>query len=162
MASPPPPGQGPTPEQIAQMQSHLAAEARKRGLTPQQFQEQQRRQLEAGAKEQGLTLEQYVAKLKAEAMQNHQRQVEAQQQQQQQQQAQQPQTPQTPQSPDGQRVEIRNDGAVDPRALAVAKWLSGQDLKTRTCLLNGQRKDMFRGVQILDAYGMLFPCDRQS
>ena len=142
MAAPPPPGQGPTPEQIAQMQAHLAAEARKRGLTPQQFQEQQRRQLEAGAKEQGLTLEQYVAKLKAEAIQNHQRQAEAQQQQ-----PQTPQTPQTPVSPNGQRVEIRNDGTVDPRALAVAKWLSGQDLKTRTCLLNGQRKDMFRGTR---------------
>jgi translocation protein SEC62 len=32
-----------------------------------------------------------------------------------------------------------------PEALAVAKFLRGQDLKTRTCIFNGERKDMFKG-----------------
>jgi translocation protein SEC62 len=32
-----------------------------------------------------------------------------------------------------------------PEALAVAKFLRSQDLKTRTCIFNGERKDMFKG-----------------
>ncbi|KAF8438782.1 translocation protein Sec62-domain-containing protein [Terfezia claveryi] len=31
-----------------------------------------------------------------------------------------------------------------PAALAVAKFLKSQDLKMRTCILNGQRKDLFK------------------
>lgn len=34
-----------------------------------------------------------------------------------------------------------------PAALAVAKFLKSQDLKMRTCILNGQRKDLFKGEQ---------------
>jgi translocation protein SEC62 len=37
-------------------------------------------------------------------------------------------------------------GPPKPEALALAKFLRGQDLKPRTCILNGERKDMFRGV----------------
>lgn len=37
-------------------------------------------------------------------------------------------------------------GPPNPKALAVAKFLRGQDLKLRTCILNGERKDMFKGM----------------
>lgn len=36
-------------------------------------------------------------------------------------------------------------GPPNPKALAVANFLKGQDLKPRTCILNGERKDMFKG-----------------
>ena len=139
MASPPPPGQQPTPQQMAAIQQQMAIEAQKRGMTPQQFQQMQRQQLEADAKKAGLTMEQYINQLKQQALENHQRQQQAAAQQQQQQgQAQIQQQP-------GQQVPI-NPGPPDPKALALAKWLRAQDLKSRTCILNGQRKDMFRGM----------------
>jgi translocation protein SEC62 len=37
-------------------------------------------------------------------------------------------------------------GPPKPAALALAKFLRGQDLKPRTCILNGERKDMFKGM----------------
>jgi translocation protein SEC62 len=127
------------------MQQAIQAEAAKRGMTPQQFQAAQRAQLETDAKKAGLTFEQYIEQLKQKAIANHQRQQQLAQQQAlaSQQQAAQAQQPQQ-----GQQVPI-NPGAPDSRALALAKWLRGQDLKTRTCILNGQRKDMFRGKSIL-------------
>jgi hypothetical protein len=100
------PGQQPTPDQIAAMQ----------------------RQLEIDAKKNGMTVPQFIAKLKEQAM----AQQQAQQQAAQQQQAQQQQQP-------------INPGPPNPAAIAVAKFLKGQDLKMRTCILNGQRKDMFKG-----------------
>lgn len=139
MAAPPAQGQQPTPQQIAAMQQQMAAEAQKRGMTPQQFQQWQRQQLEAEAKKAGLSFDQYINQLKQRAFQDHQRQQQLAQQQQAtagQQGQEQPQQ--------GHQVPI-NPGAPDPRALALAKWLKGQDLKPRTCILNGQRKDMFRG-----------------
>ncbi|QQK45146.1 Translocation protein Sec62, putative [Penicillium digitatum] len=51
------PGQ-PSPEQMAAMQQQFAAEAAKRGLTPQQFAAMQREQLTADAAKLGLTTEQ--------------------------------------------------------------------------------------------------------
>ena len=137
MAAPPAQGQQPTPQQIAAMQQQMAAEAQKRGMTPQQFQQWQRQQLEADAKKAGLSFDQYINRLKQQAFQNHQQQQLAQQQAAAGQQGQGQQQP-------GQQVPI-NPGAPDPKALALAKWLKGQDLKPRTCILNGQRKDMFRG-----------------
>ncbi|MCJ1223727.1 Translocation protein S62 [Toensbergia leucococca] len=137
VTGPPAPGTQPNPEQMAAMQKQMALEASKRGMTPQQFQQWQRQQIEADAKKAGLTFDQYVNQLKQQAFQNHQRQ------QQQQQQAQQQQAQQPPQQQQGQQVPI-NPGAPDPKAVAIAKWLRSQDLKPRTCILNGQRKDMFR------------------
>ncbi|MCJ1370475.1 Translocation protein S62 [Loxospora ochrophaea] len=139
MAAPPPPGQQPTPQQMAAMQQQIAAEAQKRGMTPQQFQQQQRQQLEADAKKAGMTFEQYINQLKQQAFENHQRQLAQQQQGQGQ-----------PQQVPGQQVPI-NPGPPDPKALALAKWLRSQDLKPRTCILNGQRKDMFRVKRALRA-----------
>jgi translocation protein SEC62 len=99
------PGQQPTPEQIQQMQRQLAADAQKAGMS----------------------VPQYVERLKAQAI--------AQQQAAQQQQAQAQQQQQQPINP----------GPPKPEALAVANFLKSQDLKMRTCILNGQRKDMFKG-----------------
>ena len=100
------PGQQPTPEQIAAMQRQLAVDAKKAGMTVPQF----------------------VEKLKAQAIAQqqaaHQQQAQAQQQQQQ----------------------PINPGPPNPAAIAVANFLKGQDLKTRTCILNGQRKDLFKGI----------------
>lgn len=101
-----PPGQKPTPEQIQAMQRQLAMDAQKAGMTVPQF----------------------VEKLKAQAI----AQQQAQQQAAAQQQAQQQQQPIQP-------------GPPKPEALAVANFLKKQDLKVRTCILNGQRKDMFKG-----------------
>ncbi len=139
MATPSPSTQQPTPQQIAAMQQQFAAEAQKKGMTPQEFANWQRQQLTADAAKQGLTVEQYVAKLKTQALEQHQQKLAQQQQQ-----AQQQHSTQQGQGQQAQQVPI-SPGAPDPKALAVAKWLRGQDLKSRTCILNGQRKDMFKG-----------------
>ncbi|KAL8725416.1 MAG: hypothetical protein Q9166_007373 [cf. Caloplaca sp. 2 TL-2023] len=139
MSGPPPPGQQPSPQQMAAMQQQLAMEAQKRGMTTQQFQQWQRQQIENDAKKAGMTFEQYVNKLKQQAYEQHMAQQQMAAQQQVAQESGQPQT----QGQGGQQVPI-TPGAPDPKALALAKWLRGQDLKTRTCILNGQRKDMFR------------------
>jgi len=104
------PGQQPTPEQIRMMQQQLAVEAQKLGLT----------------------VPQYIERIKAEAMQR-QRMMAQQQQQQQGQQGAQP----------GQQVPIA-PGPPKPEGLAVAKFLRSQELKLRTCVFNDQRKDMFK------------------
>ena len=145
MAAPVAPGQQPSPQQMAQIQQQMAMEAQRRGMTPQQLQQAQRKQIEEEAKKAGVTFDQYVNKLKQQAFENYQRQ----QQMAQQQGGQAPGQGQSPQmqSQQGQQVPI-TPGAPDPKALALAKWLRGQDLKTRTCILNGQRKDMFRGEPI--------------
>jgi len=103
------PGQQPTPEQIAAMQRQIAIDAQKAGMTVPQF----------------------VEKLKQQAL--AQQQAQAQQQASQQQQAQ------------AQQQQPINPGPPNPAAIAVANFLKGQDLKMRTCILNGQRKDMFKG-----------------
>lgn len=151
MSGPPPPGQQATPQQMAAMQQQIALEAQKRGMTPQQFQNWQRQQIEADAKKNGMTVEQYIAKLKQQAFENHQRQQQAALQQAMQQQSGQPQIQGQQQ---GQQVPI-TPGAPDPKGLAVAKWLRSQDLKPRTCIVNGQRKDMFRGKLFIPCS---FPC----
>lgn len=104
------PGQQPTPEQIAAMQRQLALDAQKAGMTVPQF----------------------VEKLKQQAI--------AQQQAAQQQQA---------QAQQQQQQQPINPGPPNPAAIAVANFLKGQDLKMRTCILNGQRKDMFKGRFLL-------------
>lgn len=142
MATPPGPGQQPTPQQIAAMQAQITEEAAKRGMTPQQFQLWQRQQMEADAKKAGLSFDEYINRLKQHALETHQRKLQLSQQQQA---AEQSGQPQIQQGKSEQQVPI-TPGAPDPKALALAKWMRGQDLKTRTCILNGQRKDMFRGL----------------
>lgn len=143
MSGPSPPGQQPSQQQLAAIQQQIA-EAQRRGMTPQQLQAQQRQQIQAEADKAGLSFDQYINRLKQQAFENHQRQQQMAQQQAQNQ-ATRPQGQPQMQGQQGQQVPI-TPGAPDPRALALAKWLKGQDLKPRTCILNGQRKDMFKGT----------------
>jgi len=112
----PQPGQQPTPEQIQMMQRQLAAEAEKHGISVQE----------------------YVQRLKAQAMAQHQAQMQAQMQAQQQQQQQQQQQPIQP-------------GPPKPEAIAVANFLKSQDLKPRTVIHDEKRKDMFKVMRAIRA-----------
>ncbi|KAG9236190.1 putative translocation protein sec62 [Amylocarpus encephaloides] len=80
-----------------------------------------------------MTVPEFIEKLKAQQM--------AAQQAAQQQAAQQEQAQQQPITP----------GPPNPAAVALAAFLKGQDLKMRTCILNGQRKDMFKVKRALRA-----------
>jgi translocation protein SEC62 len=102
-----PNGERPTPEQIQQIQQQLAAEAEKLGIS----------------------IQEYVQRLREQAMAQQQAQMQQQQQAEQQQQ-QQPIQP----------------GPPKPEALAVANWLKGQELKPRTVIHEEKRKDMFKGA----------------
>ncbi len=136
---------GPSPEQMRQMQQQFFAEAAKQGMTPEQFQEHQRQQLAADAAKQGLTVEQYVNQLKQRAIQEHQKRQQQAQQQQQQAQGQDQTHQHQNQHAQTQKIPVNPGAAPKPEALAVAKFLRSQDLKTRTCILDGQRKEMFKG-----------------
>ncbi|KAK1147959.1 Translocation protein S62 [Aspergillus melleus] len=141
------PGQ-PSPQQIAAMQQQFAAEAAKRGMTPEEFAKQQREQLNAEAQKHGMTTEQYVTQLRMRAMAAHKQQVEAQRQAQ----AGSPQQPGQPaqgqpqpqQQQTTHQVPVNPSNPPDPKAIAVAQFLRSQNLKTRTCIMDGQRKDMFK------------------
>lgn len=141
MSQPAPPPGMPTPQQLQQM---IALEAQKRGMTVPQFQAFQRQQIEAEAAKLNMSPQQFIQMKQEEARQAYQKQQEAAQQQQQQGGGQgQPGQPQ----PQGQvqHIPVNGDVEATPAALAVAKFLRSQDLKTRTCIFNGQRKDMFKG-----------------
>jgi translocation protein SEC62 len=125
----PPPGQRPTPEQIQEVQRRIAIDAQKAGMTVPQFIE-------------------HIKKQAAE----HQARVRAAQA------AGQPIPPPPgaqgrPMPPGGmpQRPRAMAPGPPNPNALAVANFLRNQDLKTRTCILNGERKDMFKVKRALRA-----------
>jgi len=100
--------------------------------TPEQIAAMQR-QLQIDAEKAGMTVPQFIERL------NQQRMAQAQAAQQQKQQQQQQQQPIQP-------------GPPKPEALAVANFLKSQDLKMRTCILNGQRKEMFKGSDMLHVY----------
>lgn len=125
----------PTQQQIAAM---MAAEAKKRGISVEEFQkqvmqqqQQQRQAIEAEAAKQGITPQQYFEQLKAKIAQGHQ--------------AQQAQQAAAQRQGIPQQIPVNPGATAKPEALALAKFLRGQDLKTRQCILNGQRKDMFKG-----------------
>ncbi|KAH8705653.1 translocation protein Sec62-domain-containing protein [Talaromyces proteolyticus] len=155
MAAPP----GMTPQQMAAFQQHmqqqLAAEAAKRGMTPEEFVKMQREQVNTEAAKHGMTPEQYVNTMRMRAMQQRAAQQQAQAQAQGQGQGQgqaqaqqgQPQgqvQQQAQPQPVQQQVPVNPNNPPDPKAIAVANWLRSQNLKTRTCILDGQRKDMFK------------------
>lgn len=131
MVTPQAPARGPSPQQIQAMQQQLAAEAAKHNMT----------------------VDQYIEHLKAQAMKHAQAQKQAAQQQQ-----------QHHHHHDCDHDHDHDDGhdheqhpvhfnapsAPNPQAIALAKWLRGQNLKSRTCILNGQRKDMFKGMSFGD------------
>lgn len=125
------PGQQPSPDQIRAMQAQIAAEAQKAGLT----------------------VPQYIERVKQQAMQQHQR---MQMQQAQQRASGQPQVQGPQGAQPGQQVPIQ-PGPPKPEAIAVAKFLRSQELKMRTCIFQEKRKDMFkvkRAIRALqsDAY----------
>ncbi|RKF58337.1 Translocation protein SEC62 [Erysiphe neolycopersici] len=105
-----PPGQKPlTQEQIQEMQKKLAEDAAKNGMSVPEFVEKIKAQAAAQA-----------------ATQQHQQS-------------------QPDVSPiEGNQLQQIQPGPPTPSALAVAKFLKNQDLKVRTCILGGRRKEMFR------------------
>lgn len=144
MSAPPPqpfqggmpmPGQQPTPEQIAELQRRIAEDAQKAGMTVPEFIEHIKRQ-------------------RMQAMQ----QAQAQQQQQHQHQHDGSEGPDHSHDHDGGHGHSHphqqqqgqpqpiTPGPPNPKAIALAKFLRAQELKPRTVILNGERKDMFRGT----------------
>lgn len=131
-----PGGQMPSPQQIAAMQQQIAAEAQKHGMTVPQFVE-------------------HIKAQRIAQLQQAQRQAQQQQQQQggqgQQGGQQGPQgqpRPGPPPGAQGQPQPIR-PGPPNPLAITLANFLRGQPLKPRTCIINGERKDMFRGKLLI-------------
>lgn len=143
-----PPQGGPSPQQIAQMQQQFLEEAKRQGITPQELQAKQRQHLATEAAKQGLTIEQYVTKLREQQI----RQIQQQQQAQQQAGGQQQPPPQQGQQQVQQQIPVVPGTEAKPEAIAVAKFLRAQDLKTRVCVLDGQRRDMFKGMLLQSGY----------
>jgi len=127
------------------MQRQFAAEAAKRGMSPAEFAQKQREQLAADAEKLGLTPEEYVSQLRMRALQQHAQQQQQQQGQTPPSQGQPGQPGQSPPTQQMQQVPVQPGQPPDPKALAVANFLRSQNLKPRTCILDGQRKDMFKG-----------------
>ena len=151
MATPGGPPQGGSPFNQQQIQQLIAMEAQKRGMTIPQFQAFQRQQIETEAAKAGMSPQQFVQMKQEEARQQFMRQQQAMQQQQAQGQSQ-PQQQRPGGPPPGQQVQhipVNANVEAKPEALAVAKFLRAQDLKTRTCIFNGERKDMFKGMVLL-------------
>jgi translocation protein SEC62 len=148
MATPGPPPQQLNPQAIQQM---IAMEAQKRGMTVPQFQAFQKQQIEQQAAAAGMSPQAFIQMKQAEAREQFMKQQQAAQQQGGQPQQGQPQgqvQQQQQNRPQQQQVNVPVNGTVEakPEALAVAKFLRAQNLKTRTCIFNGQRKDMFKGT----------------
>lgn len=128
-------------------QKRLEAEAAKAGMTPQQFIQMQQQKLVEEAAKAGMSPQQFLAMKQQEAIQA-QRQAQAQAQQQGQAPANgQPQGP--PPGQTMQKIDLTKPVEAKPEALAVAKYLRSQDLKLRTCIFEGNRKDMFKGKHFL-------------
>ncbi|CAK7205766.1 Translocation protein S62 [Sporothrix eucalyptigena] len=143
----------PSPEQIQAMQRQLAIDAQKAGMTVPEFIQQ----LQQKARQQMMMQQQAAQRAQQQQQQgggagehahshgdghnheghdhSHAPPPQQQQQVQQQQQQQQPITP----------------GPPNPLAIAMANFLRSQDLKPRTVILNGERKDMFRVKRALRA-----------
>lgn len=139
-------------KQIQRMQqARFEAEAAKAGMTPQQFMAFQQQQLQKAAAEAGMSPQEFLAMKQKEAIEQ-QKMAEQQQQQQQGQGQPNGDAPQQGQAEPGQpqlqRIDLTKPMEAKPEALAVAKFLRSQDLKTRTCIFDGQRKDMFKGEQV--------------
>lgn len=103
--------------------------------TPEQI-EMMKQKLAHDAEQAGMTIPEFLEEIKKQ----RQQQMEAMQRQQQMQAQQQQGGPQQ-----GQPQPIQ-PGPPNPVAIAMANFLRGQTLKPRTCIFNGQRKDMFKGA----------------
>lgn len=122
------PGQRPTPEQIQAVQRKIAEDAQKAGMTVPEFIEQIKKQAQEKAMAQRLAQQQGGAVQGQPGAPGQPRPGPPQQMRQQ---------------PQRQAI---TPGPPKPEALAVANFLKKQDLKPRTCILNGERKDMFKGM----------------
>ena len=127
----------PDPRYIQQM---MMAEAQRRGMTMEQLQAFHRQQIETEAAKMGVSPQQFVEMKRKEAMEQAQKQQQAQKQGQ--------PAGAPPGQPQKMQQQIPLNGSVQakPEAVAVAKFLRSQNLKTRTCIFDGQRKDMFKGM----------------
>lgn len=133
-----PGGQMPSPEQIQMMQRQIAAEAQKAGMSVPDFVEhvkkqqmmrmqQQRAAAAAGGAPPGTSPANAAPGTPGAA-------------------AARPGPPRPGAPRPGQaKPQPITPGPPNPKALAVANFLKGQDLKPRMCILNGERKDMFKG-----------------
>ena len=125
----------PTPEQIQQMQRRLAEDAQKAGMTVPQFIEHIKRQ----AQEQQMRMRaaqqpgQQPGASMSDGSHSHPHPHQH------------PHQHPHPQAGAAGRPVPITPGPPNPKALAVAKFLRNQDLKPRTSILNGERKDMFKG-----------------
>ncbi|KAG6039530.1 hypothetical protein E4U41_002500 [Claviceps citrina] len=119
----PMPGQRPTPEQIAEIQRRVAEDAERAGMTVPEFIEQIKKQ--AMEQQRMQMMQQSGGGHVHGGGCNHDHDHGHDHGQQ------------------GQPQPIV-PGPPNPQALALAAFLRGQDLKPRTSILNGERKDMFK------------------
>lgn len=147
----------PSPEQIkafiaaknAEAERQLALEANSKQISVEELKEQKKQNFLALAKAREMTPEALYKELQMEAMRAQQQgrgSPQPGQPGQQQKPGQPPSLQQGPPQQQMQRVAVSPGQPVDPKALAVAKFLRSQALKPRTCILNGERKDMFKGM----------------
>lgn len=124
----PPPQGGPPPQSQAAQEQFIPVGPNGERPSPDQIRQIQQ-QLAQDAEKHGISVQEYVQRLRQQAQAQHQAQMQAQQRAQEQQQKQ-------PIQP----------GPPKPEAIAVANWLKSQDLKPRTVVHDEKRKDMFRGT----------------
>lgn len=130
-----PGGQRPSPEQIQMMQRQIAAEAQKAGMSVPDFVEHVKKQQmmrmqqqRAGGAPPGTSPASAAPGTPGAAA------------------AARPGAPGRGAPRPGQgKPQPITPGPPNPKALAVANFLKSQELKPRTCILNGERKDMFKG-----------------
>lgn len=161
------PGQQPTPEQIEQIkqfqveakakfEAQVAEQAQKEGVPVEQVMRRVQQQMQQRMQQQMQMQQRMMAQQQAQ-QQGGQQGGQQQGQQQGGQQGHGQQGQGQPQGqPQGQRpqggpqpgvAQPITPGPPNPVAIAMANFLRAQDLKLRTCILNGDRKDMFRGME---------------
>ena len=128
----------------------MQSSAADKQLSPQKKQQLQQ-QLTAEAAKRGLSLQEYVTQLREQAIRQNQ-------------------SGQEQDLGDGSKLQAQIDtrrkqqperqisasaGAPKEKAIALAKFLQSQNLKTRTCILQEKRKDMFKGRNMLLQFCLL-------
>jgi len=139
-----PNGQQLTPEQMQQIQQQFLAEAARQGLTPQEFSDrlrahamaQQQARMQGGG---GPGMPGQPGQMPPPG------QGGPQGQQQMPPPGARPMPPPGAQAQPGQQVPIQ-PGPPKPEAIELAKFLQGQNLKTRSCIFQEKRKELFKGI----------------
>lgn len=152
----PAPGQRPTPEQIQAMRRQLEADAQKAGMSVPEFVAKLRQQAMQRAQQQGMPMHpgqagppgppgqpgQPVPVPPGQPGPMHHQHPHPHSHPHQ-------HGPARPVGPPGAQPVV--PGPPNPKALAIANFLRSQELKPRTCILNGERKDMFRGTSLFSS-----------